>query len=1379
MSFAISFVDVAALWTRSACVPRIDNNHWYAAALRFICDKLTKLRKRPSMQACSLCFSGLNPLANMRQILNGNSKMGAFGTANNLLRDAVVYMFMKSSLLARQFLEFTFSGSSTSFLQAGSTLTEFGSKFFNIGTAIRTALTVECQVNDSNINTQNSVDTDFICVGDIADASHVPFIANKHDSNFATTIFKQFSLPIAADKRNLHPSGESPYGHAVSYHQTKYSIVVWLTTMFTKSSKLGLWSGFVGICHFGNTEDDGLRRKPKSFSAFSVRDFLKIKLSHFASLNGSRRQPIAGRITALKCTQKYLLLLRSWLKLDISHKFHSSIIEELPAIVNGRSAVQCALILAAFMLFPASAYAACNGQFTTGELCANPSGSTKDPSGTRLTTLFDLLYGSSAGTIIYRGPSGWTSLAGNNSGTQVLSENASGVPSWLATSGTGTVTSVGLTAPAIFTVSGSPVTTAGSLAFTAVNESANTFWAGPTSGGATTPGFRAIVIGDFPTIGGNTVIGNGTGSGAVPTALAMPSCSGAANALIWTSSTGFGCNSISTNLPTISADNVLANATGGSAAPTGVPLGSCSAAQNALTYNTTTHAFGCNTISGSGTVVAGTAGQLAYYGGSTNVVSGNADANISAGALTLGVGSSVLGQLILEGSSSGAVTLTPQAAAGTPTITFGTASGTPAVTASAPLAITSATGNIVITGATGKVLAGSGPAFTATPTIGVASTTTGALNFVGLTSGTVTLSVADIAGTWTMKLPTSAGSNGQFLETDGSGNASWANSSGSGTVDSGTAGQLAYYAGSGTTIDGNVNATVSAGALTLGVAASTIGQLKLAGNTSGTAVITPQATSGSPTLTLPNASGTFAVSASSPLALSATTGALTCATCVTGPGSTTSGHIATWNNSSGTLLADTTVPAVLASGLCSTSGAFPIYNSTGSTWQCSTVAGSFAHLGIPSSTAEPYDFWIARPSAVSGTILQMQDGKTGTLRTLTAGTTGVNFQSLVDTSSSGFSYSAISLDTQCQAGTGGACVGLNIFSQSNTNWTASGALAGTSAINTIGQSSKGGTAWGSNFVASCVTTACSGLYATELDVQNSIVGTSQASGIWLIAKNSVVPTAGSVALISSTVSNTGFPTAGLYFSTVAGFYPLTTAATIIKSDAGTVVHGIDFSAITCSTDCINVPGFVETSADVTINQNAAAIPASGNIPTNGVNLFSVDGSNAGYTAVSFGANPTNLFIRIDGTNASKTALLNGDIIGQVSGRGWDGSTISNTAAAIQMVAGASTNWSGSDHSANIIFRTTPGASTTIATAMEVFASGGVGLGASPADPGTGVFLLKKQTFSSLTGCGSTIEGAMASVTDSTTATWGATITGSGTNHVMAYCDGTSWTVSAK
>jgi hypothetical protein len=52
-------------------------------------------------------------------------------------------------------------------------------------------------------------------------------------------------------------------------------------------------------------------------------------------------------------------------------------------------------------------------------------------------------------------------------------------------------------------------------------------------------------------------------------------------------------------------------------------------------------------------------------------------------------------------------------------------------------------------------------------------------------------------------------------------------------------------------------------------------------------------------------------------------------------------------------------------------------------------------------------------------------------------------------------------------------------------------------------------------------------------------------------------------------------------------------------------------------------------------------------------------------------------------------------------------------------------------------------------------------------------------FANLPSCASGTEGTQKPVSDSTTNTWGASITGGGSDHVLAYCDGTNWTVAAK
>jgi hypothetical protein len=182
------------------------------------------------------------------------------------------------------------------------------------------------------------------------------------------------------------------------------------------------------------------------------------------------------------------------------------------------------------------------------------------------------------------------------------------------------------------------------------------------------------------------------------------------------------------------------------------------------------------------------AGALSPIAGGT-VLGNRGSAAAVPSALTnpvLGIPGTSTGEVGLAGLTSGTATLRAQAVAGSAVSLLPTAAGTLVGTSVAPLAINATTGAISVTGLAGGVLAGSGPAFTVTPVLGVPGASQGTLGFAGLTSGTAT--------------------------------------------------------------------------------------------------ITAQATAGSPTITLPNASGTVAVSGTTPIVLSATTGALTCPTCVTSSG---------------------------------------------------------------------------------------------------------------------------------------------------------------------------------------------------------------------------------------------------------------------------------------------------------------------------------------------------------------------------------------------------------------------------------------------------------------------------------------------------------------
>jgi len=114
-----------------------------------------------------------------------------------------------------------------------------------------------------------------------------------------------------------------------------------------------------------------------------------------------------------------------------------------------------------------------------------------------------------AGAIAYGTGGAYAFTAAGISG-QVLTSNAAGAPTWTAAA-TGTVTSVALALPDIFSVSGSPVTTSGTLTGVLTTQNANLVFAGPPSGAGAAPTFRALVSAYLPA-GSNSYIQNQSAS---------------------------------------------------------------------------------------------------------------------------------------------------------------------------------------------------------------------------------------------------------------------------------------------------------------------------------------------------------------------------------------------------------------------------------------------------------------------------------------------------------------------------------------------------------------------------------------------------------------------------------------------------------------------------------------------------------------------------------------------------------------------------------------------------------------------------------------------------------------------------------------------------
>ena len=165
-----------------------------------------------------------------------------------------------------------------------------------------------------------------------------------------------------------------------------------------------------------------------------------------------------------------------------------------------------------------------------------------------------------------------TSLLPSQTGNtgKVLTTDGTNV-SW-GTAATGTVTSVALAAPAILSVTGSPVTGAGTLTLALANQNANLVFSGPSSGGAAAPTFRALAAADVPdldaakiTSGTLALAQGGTGQASASAAInaLVPTQTGNSGKYLTTNGTAVSWGTVAggsgglTKTPAATADNTV------------------------------------------------------------------------------------------------------------------------------------------------------------------------------------------------------------------------------------------------------------------------------------------------------------------------------------------------------------------------------------------------------------------------------------------------------------------------------------------------------------------------------------------------------------------------------------------------------------------------------------------------------------------------------------------------------------------------------------------------------------------------------------------------------------------------------------------------------
>lgn len=329
----IAFPDMPAGMAALRRVARVDRDHGYARPRCFVLDKRAQLRKAPVRQALTLLFVGLNPLADVLEVLKRNRRTGAFSSFNDGLADAMVLVFLKARLAAPEPAQLAPGGARAFALQALSAMGVFAPAVLDRFAVVAAGVAVGGDIDNPHVDAEHIGYVEFTGIRHLADTGDVEHPIDPHQINFAFAVLEQRPLVLAIDAGDGLAARKRPDTDGLIGFEPENPLIKCLGGVVAKPAR-GLFRvfaapfafrsfDFVSIGHLGDAAHGYLCANTKPFPTVPIHPPVQRKLPKRLRLERLPANPVARLVAALKRGLQRLVLLRRGLKLDIRDQLHS------------------------------------------------------------------------------------------------------------------------------------------------------------------------------------------------------------------------------------------------------------------------------------------------------------------------------------------------------------------------------------------------------------------------------------------------------------------------------------------------------------------------------------------------------------------------------------------------------------------------------------------------------------------------------------------------------------------------------------------------------------------------------------------------------------------------------------------------------------------------------------------------------------------------------------------------------------------------------------------------------------------------------------------------------------------------------------------------